>query len=89
MNNEELRALCIPAEERQYTPQVDRVVERICNSVIQAAKEGKTEITGFPVMMSDFPCEMIIRQVHKRFTQARVGYERQGEVRHFFVEWKD
>jgi hypothetical protein len=89
MNNEELRALCIPVDERPYQAGVDRVVERLCTAVIQAAKEGKTEISGFPVMMSDFPCSMIIRQVHKRFTQARVGFEPQGEVRQFFVDWKD
>jgi DNA-binding response OmpR family regulator len=87
MNNEELRALCVPVDERPYQAGVDRLVERLYNTVIQAAKEGKTDISDFRIMMPDLPCQMICRQLRKKLSQAVIEYENSGDVKVFTVDW--
>jgi len=89
MNNEELRALLIPLDERPYQAGVDRLVERLYNTVIIAAKEGKTIVNDFRIMMPDLPCQMICQQLRKKLSQAVIEYENRGDVKVFTVDWSN
>lgn len=81
--------MAIPAEERAYQSSVDRLTEQITRTVLAAAKDGKTEVLDIHVLLPELPTEMILRQVRKRFPQARVGYEMKegSEVKMVYVDW--
>jgi hypothetical protein len=88
MNNEAIRALCIPEDERMYQSRVDSLTEQISRAVISAAKEGKTK-THITTLLAEIPASMLIRQVKKRFPEALVGYEltEGSEMKLLCVDW--
>jgi hypothetical protein len=89
LSNEELRAMAIPAEERAYQSSVDRLAEQTSRSVLAAAREGHTKVTNIHVLLPELPSAMLLRQVQKRFPQARVGYETKegSELKLLYVDW--
>jgi hypothetical protein len=89
LSNEALKAMAIPAEEQVYQASVDQLTDQISRCVIIAAKKGLTKVANISVLLPDIPTAMILRQVGKRFPEARVGYERKedSEMKLVYVDW--
>jgi len=89
MSKLDLQALYVPEDERSYYLQVERLVDNGTRMVIAAAKEGKTSINNWGVLVDIKAVELIIRQLKKRFPDAVVEYKiKEGsELKYILIDW--
>ena len=89
LTNEQLRAMRSPDEERSFQDQADRLTDQISRMVRFCAKEGKTNIPYFSMLTSEILTAMVMRQLSKRFPDARITYETKegSEVKIVHVDW--
>jgi len=86
---EYLTSLFVAESERPWYDQVTRIINTIIKGVEISAREGKTRLENYQVMLPDVPCRMLKRELAKKFPDSKVDFltSETSPLKLFYVDW--
>ena len=90
MTKQQLRALFVPEEEREFISGVIRFTNSVSKTVEAAAVLGKTRVENIPLLVVDpIHLRVTIQYLKNRFPDSDIGYtmEEESTVKRVYVDW--
>jgi hypothetical protein len=90
MTKQQLRALFVPEEEREFINGVIRFTNSVAKTVEAAAVLGKTRVENIPLLIVDpIHLRVTIQYLKNRFPDSDIGYimEEGSTLKRVYVDW--
>ena len=90
MTKQQLRALFVPEEEREFISGVIRFTNSVSKAVETAAVLGKTRVENIPLLVTDpINIRVTFQYLKNRFPDSDIGYttEEGSTIRRVYVDW--